>query len=126
MKHILRELKKTGAKIIFATTTPVCDEKSNLAGPTPPAHKNDDIIRYNKAVLEVFKDKDIIINDLFPIIYKEKEKYLSDDMIHPNELGVKLLGETVASKIKECGYFKNNMVDKNNITSKTHNEKTIQ
>lgn len=32
MKKILRELKKTGAKIIFATTTPVSDEKSIFTG----------------------------------------------------------------------------------------------
>ena len=100
MKHILRELKKTGAKIIFAVTTPVCDEKSNLSGPIPPAHKNEDIKRYNKAVLEAFENEDIIINDLFSIMYSEKEKYLSDDMIHPNEHGVKLLGKAVADKIR--------------------------
>ena len=56
MQKILRELKKTGAKIIYATTTPVLDEKKYLAGPMPPAHDNEDIIRYNRAVLEAFKE----------------------------------------------------------------------
>lgn len=100
MKKILRELKKTGAVIIFATTTPVSDEKYSLLGPKPPAHKNEDICRYNKAVLNAFSSESIIVNDLHGLMYDEKEKYLSEDMIHPNADGVKLLGRAVADMIR--------------------------
>ena len=100
MKQILRELKKTGAVIIFSTTTPVSDEKYKLSGPMPPAHRNDDIIRYNNAVVETFRNENIIINDLHKLMYTDKEKYLSDDMIHPNDEGVQLLGNAVAEIIK--------------------------
>jgi lysophospholipase L1-like esterase len=102
MKRILRELKKTGAKIIFATTTPVSDNKEFLPGPMPPAHKNEDIKKYNQAILESFEDEDIVINNLFEKMYKDRDKFLSEDMIHPNEAGVKLLGRAVACAIKEC------------------------
>lgn len=102
MKKILRVLKSTGASIIFATTTPVSDEKQNLAGPMPPAHKNSDIMKFNAAVLEIFNEEDIYINDLFSLMFDEKEKYLSDDMIHPNDDGIKLLGTAVAEAIKKC------------------------
>ena len=105
MKKVLRELKRTGAKIIFATSTPVSDKKETLPGPMPPAHKNTDIQSYNNAVLEAFKDEDIVINDLFTAMYENKEKYLSDDMIHPNDDGVKLLGQAVADAIKSVGEF---------------------
>ncbi len=100
MKKILRELKKTGAKIIFATTTPVHDEKYKLEGPIPPAHKNEDIIRYNRAVLKAFENEEILVNDLHSLIYSEKEKYLLPDMIHPNPDGVKILGKAVADSIR--------------------------
>ena len=40
-------------------------------------------------------------------MYPEKEKYLSDDMIHPNEAGVHLLGKAVADSIRACGKVKN-------------------
>lgn len=73
-----------GAKIIFATT-PVSDGKKNLAGPMPPAHRNEDIICRNKAVLDASDGEDIYINDLFSLIYDNRKKYLRDDMIHPNE-----------------------------------------
>lgn len=125
MKSILRELKKTGAKIVFATTTPVSDDKAKLPGPMPPAHKNDDIISYNKVVVKVFKGEDIFVNDLFSAMYPDKEKYLSDDMIHPNDDGVRLLGGLVANAIRKCGAYKN----KNTITKNTEaikDEKNIQ
>ncbi len=100
MKKILRELKKTGAKIIFATTTPVSDKKCYLDGPLPPAHKNDDIIKYNTAVLEAFAQEDIQINDLFALLYNGKDRYLSEDMIHPNDEGKAFIGEAIANAIK--------------------------
>jgi len=123
MKKILRVLKSTGAVIIFATTTPVSDNKHELSGPIPPAHKNTDIIRYNNAILELYKQENIYINDLFSIMYTEKEKYLSDDMIHPNAEGIKLLGDAVASSIKlhtptSENYIKSNP-KKFNFTQKT-------
>ena len=100
MKKILRELKKTGAVIIFATTTPVSDDKKYFPGPMPPAHDNADIIRYNEAVLDAFKGEDVIINDLFGMIYGAQERYLKEDKIHPNEEGIRVLGKTVADAIR--------------------------
>ena len=100
MKKILRELQKTGAKVIFATTTPVHDEKYKFEGPMPPAHRNEDIIAYNNAIVNEFRMEDVLINDLFSLIYPQKEKYLLEDMIHPNPDGVKLLGKAVADKIR--------------------------
>ncbi len=107
MKKILRQLKRTGAKIIFATSTPVSDAKRDLPGPMPPAMKNEDIIEYNKAVLEAFKDEDIIINDLHSLMYQDREKFISEDLIHPNPDGVKLLGKAVADVIKSCEGYRN-------------------
>lgn len=125
MKKILRELKNTGAKVIFATTTPVSDEKENVVGPIPPAHRNEDIVRYNEAVLNAFKNEDIYINDLFSLMYKEKEKYLGEDMIHPNEEGVKLLGSAVSNAILNCHVTKNNHSE-DRVQQIEFNEKTIQ
>ncbi len=125
MKKILRVLKSTGATLIFATTTPVSDEKDALPGPMPPAHKNSDIVRYNAAVLEAFKDEDIRINDLFSLIYKEKERYLRDDMIHPNEEGVKLLGDAVAQMIKAVP-VREARHDEQAVPQTEFEEKTIQ
>lgn len=126
MGRILRELKKTGAKLVFSTTTPVSDEKSDFPGPMPPAHRNTDIINYNNAVLEIFKNEDIIINDLHSIMYPDRHLLLLDDMIHPNDTGVKLLGQAVADAIKKCGYYQNHKKTDSALTSSLLCEKTIQ
>ena len=126
MRRILRELKKTGATVIFATTTPVSEEKEKLLGPNPPAHRNEDIINYNKAALEAFNDEQIDINDLFTLLYAEKDRYLSEDMIHPNEDGIKLLGYAVANAIKACGAAKNKSVKQTSIGKTTNNQKLMQ
>ena len=126
MRIILRELKKTGATVIFATTTPVSEGKEKLSGPNPPAHRNDDIISYNKAALEAFKEEQIAINDLFTLMYAKKERYLSDDMIHPNEDGVKLLGYAVANAIKKCETTENKSFNQVSPGKVTDNQRLMQ
>ena len=101
MKKILRELEKTGAVIIFATTTPVSDDKKYFSGPMPPAHDNLDISRYNEAVVQAFCGEKVIINDLFALLNPWKNDCLKDDKIHPNEKGIKLLGKAVADIIRK-------------------------
>ena len=125
MKTILRELKKTGAKIIFATTTPVHDEKCKLEGPIPPSHRNEDIILYNQAILKAFVDEDILINDLHSLMYSEKEKYLLPDMIHPNADGVKLLGKAVADMIRSIKIV-DKKLKKTTVSEFSIDEKTVQ
>ena len=125
MKKILRVLKGTGAKIIFATTTPVSDEKYKLEGPMPPAHRNEDIRRYNEAVLKAFEGEDVIINDLNALMCPDYERLLKEDMIHPNEEGVKLLGTAVANAIKNCG-AKTNEKEAPLADQTAREEKTIQ
>ena len=102
LEKIVRVLKSTGAELVFATTTPVSDEKEKQTGPLPPAHKNEDIRRYNANALEVLANEEVYINDLFSLVFPKKEKYLSDDMIHPNEDGVALLGKAVTNAISAC------------------------
>ena len=115
LKRIIRVLKSTGAALIFATSTPVSDEKEFLPGPMPPAHKNADIVAYNAAAVELMKQENIPVNDLFAQMYPDKEKYLSEDMIHPNEEGVKFLGNAVAQAIRNC-----------HVTPKSQAEKAAQ
>ena len=102
MLHILRELKKTGAVIIFATTTPCRDEKALFPGPEPTANRNEDIEAYNRAVLDAFRDEKLIINDLYSAIYEQRDKLILDDMIHPNEAGVAILADQVVCVIRAC------------------------
>lgn len=124
MKKVARVLRSTGATVIFATTTPVSDDKCNFPGPMPPAHRNDDIRAYNKAVLKAFESENILINDLFSLIWPNKEQYLLDDKIHPNEKGVQLLAEAVSQAIRNCG-AKKNTIEKQRPLSENADVKTM-
>lgn len=127
MRKILRELRKTGATLIFATTTPVSDEKQFFPGPMPPANRNSDIEEYNAAVLKMIEEEGGVsaINDLYALMAPEKEKYLSDDMIHPNDAGVDLLASAVANAIRAVKTV-NTRADDHEIISGKREEKTIQ
>ena len=124
MKKVLRVLKSTGATLIFATITPVSDEKETLSGPIPPAHRNADIVKYNEAMLKLLEGEGVYINDLFTLMYSQKEKYLCEDMIHPNSDGIELLSNAVAEIIKTVPTTANSSDKK--IHQINRDEKTIQ
>jgi acyl-CoA thioesterase-1 len=56
LRTLVQRLKKTGAKLIFATTTPVPSRSLGRV-------ENDDRI-YNKAALQVMKEAGVTVNDL--------------------------------------------------------------
>lgn len=79
-------------KVIFATTTPVRS--------TNTYNDNDEIIKYNKAIVPELIKKGVIINDLHPLIYKDTDRLVSDDLIHLSEEGVALCADAVAETIR--------------------------
>ena len=56
------KLKATGAKLIFATTTPVPEGKMSV-------YRTDaDAMKYNEAALKVMKENNIAVNDLYTFV----------------------------------------------------------
>ena len=81
------------AKIIFATSTAVQEEKYN----GDFKRYNSEIREYNKTALEALKGLDVDINDLYSITENAPDECWSD-MTHFNtSAGVKLVGEKVLS-----------------------------
>ena len=62
-------------------------------------HYAEQIIKYNEAIVQRLREKGIIINDLHALIYKNVDKYVSDDLIHLSEEGVELAAHQVADLI---------------------------
>ncbi len=94
MKRILRELRKTGAKVIFATTTAVGDGS--------PPWSNETIEEYNKAFIEAAgKDLDAI-NDLYALTRPNNTTYISpEDKVHLTPEGIDVLGSAVFESIRK-------------------------
>ena len=93
MKRVYMELRKTGAIIIFATTTPI---KGNI-----PCLSDDDVNRYNKKIVHELSFDNVIINDLYTLVKNDIENMICDDGYHLSEFGAKAVGTHVAGFISE-------------------------
>jgi acyl-CoA thioesterase-1 len=93
LERIVERLKKTGATLIFATTTPV--------PPGEPQRVHDDAVKYNEIALRVMKKHDVRIDDLHALCEQSgvKEKQLTAN-VHFSEAGYAALGEEVAKQIE--------------------------
>ena len=88
---MVERLKKTGAKLIFATTTPVPDGTGIRA-------KGDAVI-YNRAAERVMKRHGVPINDLYSFALPRLKEIQTEQNVHFNPQGSELLAEQVANSI---------------------------
>lgn len=93
-------LKKT-KRLIFATTTPVWAEQFN-SGTIHP-RKNEDIIAYNSAAVDLLTGLGVEINDLYAPIAENVKLYISEDMVHLTEAGNNACAGSVAAIIELAG-----------------------
>jgi lysophospholipase L1-like esterase len=94
LEQIVDRLKKTGAKIIWASTTPV--PAGTKDGPSMPAA----IVERNRIAAAVMKNHDIAIDDLFSTLTPHVDRVMKPDDVHPNAEGYELLGKQVAAAIE--------------------------
>lgn len=87
-------MKKTGARLIFATTTPVPEGKVNP--PRLPA----DVVRYNEAAVRVMKKHGVMVNDLYAAILPRLGELQQPVNVHFKPEGSKFLAEKVADAIR--------------------------
>jgi lysophospholipase L1-like esterase len=98
MERILRELRKTGAKIIIAASTPTRLEER---GESNTFRFNSDIAEYNRRVTELIGDNVDAVNDLSKFVLPNIHEYICDeDLVHLSESGKEACGQTVADIIK--------------------------
>ena len=98
MERIYGVLRKIShAKIILATSTPTRIEKER-----DPVSKHfvTEIKVYNDALLCALGAKVDDVDDLYGLIFPQREKLISDDYIHPDPVGVDVLACEVCRRIK--------------------------
>jgi putative membrane-bound dehydrogenase-like protein len=98
LEGIVRQLKATGAELIFGVTTPPCigpERKVKIVVSEARAKA------FNDAALAVMQRHGVAINDLYAVIGKERERYQrGENDVHYNEDGRDLLGAQVARAIR--------------------------
>jgi acyl-CoA thioesterase-1 len=97
LEGIVQKLKPSGAKLVFAVTTPPC---------IGPEKKVEFIVtkewagQFNRAALAVMKKYGVVINDLYSAIGKDRVKYQrGKNDVHYNDPGCDLLAGHVAMVI---------------------------
>jgi hypothetical protein len=95
LELIVKQLKATGAKLIWASTTPIPPDTKD--GPEASTA----IIEKNRIAADVMKKNMVHINDLFAFITPQLSKVQNPMDVHFKGDGYDLLGKQVALKIEE-------------------------
>lgn len=96
LRSIVAELKSSGAKLIFATTTPVPEGKVN------PLRKPEDVAAYNNIAKKVMEENGIAINDLHAFALSQLEKIQLPNNVHFTDEGYVFLGGEVAKHLLDA------------------------
>ena len=93
LHKVVARLKQTGAKLIFATTTPVpeCD-----AG----KYVKDSELPYNEVARKVMAEEGVVINDLWAAVKPQQEQLQIPRNVHFRREGSEVLGKQVAAAIR--------------------------
>jgi len=96
LRTLVDQMKKTGAKLVFATTTPVPN-----GGVLSPTRKFDSIEERNKLARAVMAENGVAIDDLYQVVADSKEPILRPGDVHFTPLGYEMLAEAVAAAVAE-------------------------
>jgi lysophospholipase L1-like esterase len=93
LEQLIERMKKTGAKLVWASTTPVPDD---------PAKKQSaaSIVERNEAAAELMKKHGVAMDDLFTAITPHLSEMQNPNDVHFNASGYDFLGGTVAGAIE--------------------------
>ena len=95
LQTLVQRLKKTGAKLIWVSTTPI----GRLAE-AKGYRKDSDVVAYNAVAADVMTTEGIMINDLYTVIKPQAESLLKDG-VHFNPEGIAVTAENVAGAIQK-------------------------
>jgi acyl-CoA thioesterase-1 len=91
LEELVKMLKRTGARLVWAATTPVPE---GAAGRIPA-----DVPEYNAAAMRVMKANDVAVNDLYAFALPQLEKIQLPKNVHFKPEGSDALASQVAASI---------------------------
>ena len=103
LRRIAREIKKNGAKVIFALTTPVLGSGSAAdntgTGALHISYDDTWVQKYNQAAMEVMAEENIPINDLYSLCKQDENCYKCADRLHLTPEGYYKCAEQISEMI---------------------------
>jgi len=94
LRQIVARLKRTGARLIFATTTPA------PLGKLSPPRNPPDVVDYNLAARAVMAENGVALNDLFTLALPQLSEIQQKENVHFTAAGYQKLGEQVAAVVR--------------------------
>lgn len=95
LQKLVKRLKKTGAKLIFVTTT--------VVPPNEAGRVEGDELRYNEAAKQIMKRYNVEVLDLHPVsVDVHKRHKLADGDVHYQPEGYAELAQTVSGAIQKA------------------------
>jgi acyl-CoA thioesterase-1 len=96
LQKLVTQMKATGAKLIFATTTPVPKD-----GKLSPTRVFDNIPARNEVAVKVMKANGVAIDDLYSVVLPVRDQVGRDNDVHFQPAGYELIAKAVAKSIEE-------------------------
>jgi len=96
LRTITARLKRTGAKLVWASTTPVPEGK--VDPPRVPA----DVARYNEAALRVMRENGVAVNDLYAEALPNLAQWQRPVNVHYTDAGSAALAGKVVAAIRDA------------------------
>lgn len=94
LRELLKQLQATGAKLIWATTTPIPDGELN------PSRKFEKVAIYNDAAKQVMEENGVAVDDLNTHITPHLAKLQNPRDVHFSKEGSEFLAKQVAASIE--------------------------
>jgi hypothetical protein len=94
LRELVKQLKATGAKLIWAATTPV------PAGDLKPLRKNEDVIAYNDVARKIMEENQVAIDDLYAFVLPRMDQIQLPANVHFKPEGYEELAGQVAASIE--------------------------
>lgn len=92
LEAIIGKLQATGARLVFANTTPVPDRSS-------PVRTDADVVAYNEIAARVMAKHKIPVTELYGFCKPRMEELFPADNVHPYDKKAAIIGERVAEGI---------------------------
>lgn len=94
LRKLVDQMKATGAKLIWATTTPIPD------GPLNPPRTFGSVAAYNTIAAKVMQENNVAVDDLYALMQPKVGEYQIPRDVHFKPAGSAFLAEAVAASIE--------------------------
>lgn len=93
LRALIKTLKATGAKLVWASTTPIyMEDTTGFAN----------IGKYNAVAAAVMKEEGIPTDDLYTLVLPNRKEWQGGDTVHFNGVGNAALGDQVSASILQA------------------------